>query len=282
MSEPGTLYVVATPIGNLQDLSPRAVQVLQEVDVIAAEDTRHAALLCQRFAINTPLRAYHDFSSPAEVEGWLGQLQGGKSVALISDAGTPLIADPGYRLVNRCRGQGVPVLPVPGASALVAALSVAGLPSDRFVFEGFLPARQGARVAAIECLQQETRTIVFYESPHRIEDAVADLVAVLGADRPLFLAREISKKFEAHCFGTAGTVQHWLASNPDNRRGEFVLVVAGVDEQTVAGQQQGRALAIAQKLHGKLSAKEAVSIACEITGARKNPVYAALLAATAQ
>ena len=181
----GTLYVVATPIGNVDDFSERAIQTLQAVDLIAAEDTRHSQPMLARFNINTPIRSYHDFSTESVVDDLLARLLEGQSLALISDAGTPLVSDPGFRLVKRLREAGIAVLPVPGASALTAVLSVAGLPTDRFCFEGFLPAKSGPRQARLGELVSEPRTLVFYESPHRIEATVADLALVFGAQRGL-------------------------------------------------------------------------------------------------
>lgn len=273
----GTLYVVATPIGNVDDFSERAITTLQAVDLIAAEDTRHSQPLLARFNISTAVRSYHDFSTESVVEDLVARLQGGQSVALISDAGTPLVSDPGFRLVKRVREHGIAVIPVPGASALTAALSVAGLPTDRFCFEGFLPAKSGPRSTRLEQLVEETRTLVFYESPHRIEAAVADLAEVFGTGRGLFLGRELTKKFEAHFYGDVAGCGRWLAAEANNRKGEFVLVVEGCAAEQIAERQFQRALALVAKLRPGFAMKQAVALASEITGARKNALYQAVL-----
>jgi len=192
----GTLYVVATPIGNLEDISARALRVLGEVALIAAEDTRHSARLMSHFGIATPLAACHEHNERDEGGRFLERLQAGDDIALIADAGTPLISDPGYHLVRQARAAGIRVVPVPGACALIAALSAAGLPSDRFIFEGFLPAKAGGRRARLELLKEEPRTLIFYEAPHRILECVDDLEAIFGADRPAVLCRELTKTFE--------------------------------------------------------------------------------------
>ncbi|HHO68310.1 MAG TPA: 16S rRNA (cytidine(1402)-2'-O)-methyltransferase, partial [Gammaproteobacteria bacterium] len=192
----GTLFVVATPIGNLGDMTPRGVEVLQQADLIAAEDTRHSRRLAEHFGIATPMLALHEHNERSVAARLVERLRQGESIALISDAGTPLISDPGYQLVRAAREAGVPVVPVPGASALVAALSVAGLPTDRFVFEGFLPPRQAARRKRLEALKDEPRTLVFYESSHRIVDSLNDLKDVFGPGRQALLARELTKAFE--------------------------------------------------------------------------------------
>lgn len=275
----GTLYVVATPIGNVDDFTERAIQTLQTVDLIAAEDTRHSQPMLARFNINTPIRSYHDFSTESVVDDLLARLQEGQSLALISDAGTPLVSDPGFRLVKRLREEGIAVLPVPGASALTAVLSVAGLPTDRFCFEGFLPAKSGPRQARLEELVSEPRTLVFYESPHRIESTVADLGLVFGPERGLFLGRELTKKFEAHYYGDVAGCSDWLAADSNNRKGEFVLVLAGCSPEQIAEQQFQRGLELVAKLRDEFAMKKAVALASEITGARKNALYQAVLQA---
>lgn len=273
----GSLYVVATPIGNVDDFTERAVATLQAVDLIAAEDTRHSQPLLARFNITTPVRSYHDFSSESVLDDLLRRLQEGQSLALISDAGTPLISDPGFRLVKSLRQQGVPIIPIPGASALTAALSVAGLATDRFCFEGFLPAKAGQRMARLAELSVETRTMVFYEGPHRITATLADLATVFGAGRQVFLGRELTKKFESHYFGDLAGGCTWLAQEANNRKGEFVLVVAGCDAETLADQQFQRARSLVARLRPAFAMKEAVALASEVTGARKNALYQAVL-----
>lgn len=277
MSSSSALYVVATPIGNLDDMSPRAIATLKSVDLIAAEDTRHAQTLCRHFGIETNLSAYHDFSDHSTVQLLLQRLKSGESIALVSDAGTPLIADPGFRLVSLCRQHSVQVIPIPGASALTAALSVAGLPSDRFVFEGFLPAKAAARNQTIEQLQGELRSIVFYESPHRIVDSVQALATGFGGSRRVFIGREISKLFEQHFLGELQQACRWLQEDANHRRGEFVIVVEGASKEAQAMLAQSKALHIAKRLRTALATKEAAALAAELTGARKNEVYAGLL-----
>lgn len=226
-----TLYIVSTPIGNLDDLSLRAAAVLRAVDQIVAEDTRHSARLMQHYSINTPLQAYHEFSSDAQTESIFQLLRQGKDVALISDAGTPLISDPGYRLVKRAHEEGIKVVPVPGACAVIAALSVSGLPTDRFSFEGFLPAKAKARRDTLQALVNEARTMVFYEAPHRIVECLEDMQQVFGGERVVTMAREITKTFETIKQNPLAALVEWVKADSNQQRGEFVLVVEGLKEQ---------------------------------------------------
>ena len=266
------LYVVATPIGNLGDMVPRAIETLQTVDVIAAEDTRHSARLLSHFGIQTPLLAYHDHSDDRQVQALVTRLLGGESVALISDAGTPLVSDPGYRLVRQAREAGVRVVPVPGACAMVAALSASGLPSDRFSFEGFLPARSGQRQNRLQSLVAEERTLIFYEAPHRIEECLADMALVFGSEREAVLARELTKTFETIVGGTLQMLSEFVAADPNQRRGEMVLMVRGRD--AAEGQQlDDDARRIMTILLTELSVKQASQLAAEITGVRKKLLY---------
>ena len=271
----GTLYVVATPIGNLADMVPRALDILKTVALVAAEDTRHSGRLLRHFGIATRLVSYHDRGEADQGEAVLAALADGRDVALISDAGTPLISDPGYRLVRAARAAGFAVSPVPGACAAVAALSVAGLPSDRFVFEGFLPARAGERLRRLEALAQEPRTLIFYEAPHRIQEALADIATVFGAERELVLGREISKAFETFLTGSAAEVGAQVAADANQRRGELVLMVAGAPERAPAGDDLDRVLSV---LLEELPLKQAVGLAARITGAAKNQLYERALA----
>lgn len=268
----GVLYVVATPIGNLEDWSPRAVATLQAVAVIAAEDTRHSGRLLQHFNIQTPLLALHEHNEAARVGGFVQRLQAGEDVALISDAGTPLISDPGYRLVAAAQAVGIQVAPIPGACAAIAALSAAGLPSDRFVFEGFLPAKAQARRERLQALSGDTRTLIFYEAPHRIVDCLADMAEVLGGERRIVLAREISKAFETIRQLPLAEMQAWVASDPNQQRGELVLVVAGAE--TVARDEDWReADRVLGILLRDLPVKQAATLAADITGLKKNALY---------
>ncbi|MFT5577366.1 MAG: 16S rRNA (cytidine1402-2'-O)-methyltransferase [Paraglaciecola psychrophila] len=267
---PPCLYVVATPIGNLGDMVPRAVEVLQSVDLIAAEDTRHSRRLMQHFSIDTPLQAYHDHSGNSQIEALVRRLQGGESIALISDAGTPLISDPGYRLVDLAQSAGVKVVPIPGASAVIAALSAAGLPSDRFVFEGFLSAKQQGRLSQLKALQQESRTLIFYEAPHRILACLTDMAAVFGEDRQLVLARELTKTFETIRRGCAGEIAAWVAADSNQQRGECVVLVRGADKELEDHSEGHRVFDL---LAMELPLKQAASLAAKITGTKKNALY---------
>lgn len=264
------LFVVATPIGNLEDITYRAVRVLSEVDVIAAEDTRHSAVLLRHFGIATPVVAFHEHNERQTTPRLLERLKSGQSIALISDAGTPLISDPGYRLVQAVREQGLPVSPVPGPSAVTAALSVCGLPTDRFVFEGFLPARAAARRQRIEGLAAEPRTVVLFESPHRIRECLADLEAVLGSDRRAVLARELTKRFETILDAPLGELALAVVADEDQRRGEFVLLLAGAD---AAAPDEDEAQRIVDILLEALPLAQAATLAARITGSTRNRVY---------
>ena len=267
----GTLHVVATPIGNLGDLSPRALEVLRAVAAVCAEDTRHTRRLLAHFGIERPLLAVHEHNEDDVAGKLVERLLAGESLALVSDAGTPLVSDPGFRLVRAARAAGIAVSPVPGACAFVAALSVAGLASDRFVFEGFLPAKAAARRERLASLAGETRTLVFYESAHRIEDALADCVVVFGAERPAVLARELTKLFETVLDGTLGELQAKVEADPDQRKGEFVLLVQGAGEDAEAKVAEGRRLYA--KLCEHLKPSQAAKLAAELSGAPRKALY---------
>lgn len=268
----GTLFVVATPIGNLQDLTPRALQVLREVSLIAAEDTRHSARLMQHFGINTPMTACHDHNERDKGQRLVERLLAGESLALISDAGTPLISDPGYHLVRQAREAGIRVSPVPGACALIAALSAAGMPSDRFAFEGFLPAKAHGRQQRLQALQGEQRTWLVYEAPHRLLECLQDMQKVLGGERRVLLARELTKTFETLHAAPLAELVAWVAADSDQQRGECVLVVEGAPEPE-ADEISAQALHILDLLLAELPVKRAARLAAEITGARKNQLY---------
>jgi len=270
-----TLYVVATPIGNLQDMVPRALQILQQVKVIAAEDTRHSAKLMAHFGVTTPLLSYHDHSSDADEARLLALLRDGDDVALISDAGTPLISDPGYRLVKSALAAGFKVVPVPGCSAVIAALSVAGLPTDRFSFEGFLPAKSSARRTALEALAAETRTMVFFEAPHRILETLQDLSDIFSPQRPATLVREITKTFETVRQESLANLLAWVAEDANQQRGEIVLVVQGAPERAVAISAEHER--ILKLLAAELPPKKAAALTAEITGADKKQLYQLLI-----
>lgn len=269
----GTLYVVATPIGNLDDISARALRVLTEVALIAAEDTRHSARLLQHFGIATPLAACHEHNERDEGGRFITRLLEGDDVALISDAGTPLISDPGYHLVRQARSAGIRVVPLPGACALIAALSAAGLPSDRFIFEGFLPAKQGARRARLELLREESRTLIFYEAPHRILESLGDLESVFGPQRPAVLARELTKTFETLKGLPLGELRAWVAADTNQQRGECVVVVGGWQAPQGDDAVDMNARRVLRLLLAEMPLKRAAAVAAEITGIRKNLLY---------
>lgn len=278
--EKGVLYVVATPIGNLDDMSRRAVDVLAEVDRIAAEDTRHSRRLLHHFGIATPMVAVHEHNERRMLASLLGQLQAGCSLALISDAGTPLISDPGFALVRAAREAGVRVVPVPGPNAAICALSAAGLPTDRFVFEGFLPPRSSARRARLQALAAESRTLVFYESSHRIVDSLADLTEVFGDDRKALVARELTKTFETIRDGSLRELAAWVAADPDQQKGEFVVVVRGTVADATDLDIQARR--VVDLLLEELPVKQAAALAARITGAARNRLYAYALEAAGE
>ena len=267
----GTLYVVATPIGNLGDITARALEKLRSVAAICAEDTRRSGQLLAHFGIATPLLALHEHNEDAIAQRVVARLLAGESLALISDAGTPLVSDPGFRLVRAAREAGVPVSPVPGASALIAALSAAGLPSDRFTFEGFLPAKPKARRDRLQQLAGEPRTLIFYESSHRIEDTLADAVIAFGAERPAVLARELTKLFETILDGSLAELAQRVRTDADQRKGEFVLLVQGAGEDADAKVAEGRRLYA--KLSEHLPPSTAAKLAAELSGAPRKALY---------
>ncbi len=268
---PATLYVVATPIGNLADLSPRAQEVLRSVAAICAEDTRHTGQLLSHFGISRPLVALHDHNEEAMAERVVARLLGGESMAVVSDAGTPLVSDPGFRLVRAARAAGVKVSPVPGACAAIAALSVAGLPSDRFVFEGFLPAKAAARRERLQRLAGETGTLVFYESSHRIAESLADMAAAFGDERPAVVARELTKLFETVLDGTLAQLCAAVDADDNQRKGEFVVMVQGAADDEAAKIAEGRRLHARLKEH--LPPSTAAKLAAELSGAPRKLLY---------
>lgn len=273
----GSLYVVATPIGNLDDISARALNILRTVALIAAEDTRHSARLMQHFGIGTPLAACHEHNERDQGGRFLARLLAGDDVALISDAGTPLISDPGYHLVRQARAAGIAVVPVPGACALIAALSAAGLPSDRFIFEGFLPAKTAGRRARLEQVKEEPRTLIFYEAPHRILECLQDMQAVFGDERPALLARELTKTFETLKGMPLAELAAWVAADSNQQRGECVVLVAGWQAPEGEEAVSTEALRVLNLLLAEMPLKRAAALAAEITGVRKNLLYQAAL-----
>jgi len=271
MSQRGTLYIVATPLGNLEDMSFRAVNTLKTVQLIYAEDTRHSQPLLNSFQIKTPLRSLHEHNELERREEVISKLKEGLDLAFISDAGTPLISDPGYVLVKTVGEHGFSVVPIPGPSALITALCVSGLPTDRFLFVGFLPPKTQARQHALEALKETTCTLIFYESCHRVVDTLKDCVAVFGPQRPFVVARELTKTFETIYRGTTEDALNWISKDPHQQKGEFVLLVGGYEIPQGIITPQGEQLL--KRLVKELPLKKASQITADITGLKKNFLY---------
>ena len=275
-NQSGTLYIVATPIGNLGDMVPRAIETLQSVSAIACEDTRHSKKLLDHFRIDKPLVAYHDHSDKTSSYKILKRLASGQDIALISDEGTPLISDPGYRLVLAAREQGFAVVPIPGACAAIAALSVAGLPTDKFRFIGFLPAKSSQRIKSFEQLKGVDETMVFYEAPHRILECLKDAIAVFGGAHIGFIAREITKTFETYLYGTLAELLVKVETDSNQQRGEIVLVLGASEITTTATSVDDERLL--RLLLTELPAAKAAALAAKITGGDKKQFYQMALA----
>jgi 16S rRNA (cytidine1402-2'-O)-methyltransferase len=280
----GTLYVVATPIGNLGDLSARAREVLAGVRLIAAEDTRRTRQLLQSFGIDTALTSLHEHNEMRKSEALLARLAAGEPIALVSDAGTPLISDPGFDLVAAARARGLPIVAIPGPCAAIAALSIAGLPTDRFTFEGFLPAKSSARLAKLQELRDETRTAIFYEAPHRLQEVLRDMTAVFGADRAATVSRELTKRFETTYAGTLAQLADTAQRDADMARGEIVIVVAGAAPAEPSPQTTLSAEKVLRALLEDLPPSQAAKIAARLTGEKRAALYslAVQLAGTAK
>ena len=266
-----TLYIVATPIGNLDDITLRAIDTLKRVDLIAAEDTRHSGLLLQHLGIKARLYSLHDHNEQEKAHVLIEKLQAGISIALISDAGTPLINDPGYHLVKACRENGIKVVPIPGACAAIAALSVAGLPSDKFIYEGFLPAKSKARLDNLASLITEPRTMIFYESTHRLLETLKDMQTIFGADKQIVLAKELTKTWETIVSLPVNELIDWLNQDASRQKGEFVLIVAGYTESNK--DIDPKAINTLKLLQKELPLKKAAAITAEIYGLKKNQLY---------
>lgn len=266
-----TLYIVATPIGNLDDITLRAIDTLKRVDLIAAEDTRHSGLLLQHLGIKAKLFSLHDHNEQEKAHVLIEKLQSGLSIALVSDAGTPLINDPGYHLVKACRENDIKVVPIPGACAAIAALSVAGLPSDKFIYEGFLPAKSKARQDSLASLITEPRTMIFYESTHRILETLKDMQTILGADKQIVLAKELTKAWETIVSFPVNELIDWLNQDASRQKGEFVLIVAGYTESNK--DIDPKAINTLKLLQKELPLKKAAAITAEIYGLKKNQLY---------
>ena len=271
MADFGILYVVSTPIGNLADMTPRAVTILDQVDSIACEDTRSSKTLLNRFDIKTKCLSYHEHSDERATDVIMGKIQKGENIALISDAGTPLISDPGFKLVRRARGLGISIIPIPGSCAAISALSVSGLNTDAFLFKGFLPRKTEDRKNTLEQIRGYQHTIIFYESPHRVLESIKDMKLILGNKRKIFMAREMTKLFETYFSGTIGELIEFIEKDPSNTRGEIVLIVEKcVEDATKLKKDHRRILKL---LLSEMSSSKAASIAAKITGENKKILY---------
>ena len=269
----GILYIVATPIGNLQDITQRALDTFAQVDLIAAEDTRHSGLLLSHYGIKKPFFALHDHNEQEKAHILVDKLKQGSNIALISDAGTPLISDPGFHLVRQCREAGIRVVPLPGACAAITALCASGIASDRFCFEGFLPAKSKARKDKLENIAEEDRTLIFYESTHRILDTLEDMQSVLGEDRYIVLAREITKTWETITGNTIKNLREWLLEDPNRTKGEMVLIVEGKPKSDNNDEISPQAVKALELIAEELPLKKAAAIVAELYGYKKNALY---------
>ncbi|PRM19425.1 16S rRNA (cytidine(1402)-2'-O)-methyltransferase, partial [Haemophilus influenzae] len=269
----GILYIVATPIGNLQDITQRALETFAQVDLIAAEDTRHSGLLLIHYGIKKPFFALHDHNEQEKAHILVEKLKQGSNIALISDAGTPLISDPGFHLVRQCREAGIRVVPLPGACAAITALCASGIASDRFCFEGFLPAKSKARKDKLENIAEEDRTLIFYESTHRILDTLEDMQAVLGEERYIVLAREMTKTWETITGNTIKNLREWLLEDPNRTKGEMVLIVEGKPKSDNNDEISPQAVKALELIAEELPLKKAAAIVAELYGYKKNALY---------
>ena len=269
----GILYIVATPIGNLQDITQRALDTFTQVDLIAAEDTRHSGLLLSHYGIKKPFFALHDHNEQEKAHILVEKLKQGSHIALISDAGTPLISDPGFHLVRQCREAGIRVVPLPGACAAITALCASGIASDRFCFEGFLPAKSKARKDKLENIAKEDRTLIFYESTHRILDTLEDMQSVLGEERYIVLAREITKTWETITGNTIKNLREWLLEDPSRTKGEMVLIVEGKPKSDNNDEISSQAVKALELIAEELPLKKAAAIVAELYGYKKNALY---------
>lgn len=269
----GILYIVATPIGNLQDITQRALETFAQVDLIVAEDTRHSGLLLSHYGIKKPFFALHDHNEQEKAHILVEKLKQGSNIALISDAGTPLISDPGFHLVRQCREAGIRVVPLPGACAAITALCASGIASDRFCFEGFLPAKSKARKDKLENIAEEDRTLIFYESTHRILDTLEDMQAVLGEERYIVLAREMTKTWETITGNTIKNLREWLLEDPNRTKGEMVLIVEGKPKSDNNDEISPQAVKALELIAEELPLKKAAAIVAELYGYKKNALY---------
>ena len=271
MADFGILYVVSTPIGNLADMTPRAVTILDQVDIIACEDTRSSKTLLNRFDIKTKCLSYHEHSDERATDVIMEKIQKGENIALISDAGTPLISDPGFKLVRKARAFGISIIPIPGSCAAISALSVSGLNTDAFLFKGFLPRKREDRKNTLEQIRDYQHTIIFYESPHRVLESIKDMKLILGNMRKIFMAREMTKLFETYFSGTIGELTEFVEKDPNNTKGEIVLIVEKCGEDVTKLKKDHRR--ILKLLLSEMSSSKAASIAAKITGENKKLLY---------
>jgi len=272
MKRAGILYIIATPIGNLGDITLRAVETLQSVDLIVAEDARHSQRLLQHYNIETPTQSLHEESARARHQSFIKRLQAGDSIALISDAGTPLVSDPGYPLVNAAQAANIPIVPMPGPCAAIAALSVSGLPTSEFIFAGFLPKKTAARCQVLTPLKDEPRTMIFYLSPHRLLDTIDDMITTFGETREAVIARELTKTYETIHRAPLTELQTWLKADTDQQKGEFVLLIKG-KEKNKEPEIDEKTLKTLEILAAELPHKQAVALTAKITGKKKNQLY---------
>ncbi|CAM4458661.1 MAG: Ribosomal RNA small subunit methyltransferase I [Legionellaceae bacterium] len=276
MKKIGHLYIVATPIGNLQDITVRAIDILKHVDCIAAEDTRHSKILLSHYQINTPLISFHAHNEQQRAQALLSQLKEGKNIALISDAGTPLISDPGYEMVRLALAEEIRVIPIPGPCALITGLSASGLPTDRFAYEGFLPAKSSTRKQYLNLLQDENRTLVFYEAPHRIIETLQDMAVVFSLSRHATIARELTKTYETIYSATLEEIIARLIADKQQQKGEFVILIQGIKKENLSAFSESER--ILKILLAELPVKQATNLTSQITGEKKNTLYTLALA----
>nr|VFK48635.1 MAG: 16S rRNA (cytidine1402-2'-O)-methyltransferase [Candidatus Kentron sp. TC] len=273
--ESGILYIVATPIGNLEDITLRALRVLGNVDLILAEDTRVSARLLRRFGITTPVRSFHEHNERKMAPAIVHRIERGANIALISDAGTPLVSDPGFHLTRLLRERDGRIVPIPGPSALICALSAAGLPTDRFIFEGFPPSKREARRRWLQALAEEPRTLILYEAPHRVRATLQDMVETFGAERRGVIAKELTKTFETIRQGSLSALESWLQRDENHQKGEFVLMIGGTDLDSTQNTDAATAedLRVLRLLREELPLKKAVSLTARLTGRKRNDLY---------
>ena len=277
MSDQGILFVIATPIGNLEDITFRAIDTLKKVKILLAEDTRITKKLLDHYGIQAKLESLHDYNESKKISHVIDWLEQGEIIGLVSDAGTPLISDPGFKLVSSVQARGIPIRPIPGASSLITALSVAGIPTDHFIFEGFLPKNSPERLKTLQALKYEPRTMVFFESPKRIQKSLLDCITAFGDSREAALLRELTKKFEEHFYGRLDDIQQSLFEHQESIKGEFVLVISGCESRN-SDKELEFAKSLLAELQQHISHKDAVEIVAKFSGVKRNKLYSLALA----